>query len=863
MSGPPCMGPATGLPRFPAGGEEARPPMPDAEQFVRAALAEATRHGALRIGPVELLTVALRRAGGEPPPVLPDPDAPPAPPSAATTASPSAPPAGGSGPTGSAPGTIGTAASPVPPAANGAASSATVGPDGKASNGPTNGSGNGSPPAPAAAPTAEGLAVLRRFEDAHRTGGIRAEAAPWELFADAALRLMTPAHLARIPGLDAGELGLILAGRISDKVAETAALRTRSARTAPPTPAAPQPRPLVLPPEIAGVEDLTARVRAQPLAAPGDSPFDGERVYQRVFDSVARTLHRRTRRHIFLVGERGVGMMTVLSEFARLAIGDRIAPFLKTLRFVRIDARHCFPEESRGRLAGILSAVAERDDLVVCLEGLAGLLRGERGGNRPLLLSFLPRLRCRLIALLTPREFEDHLAGDDEVGESFSRIEVPEPDPAAALALMRHFSGGLEAKFGLTIEPDAVRSAVTLTSEYVLNDRLPGKALKVLHRVCEDADYERTQRGAAGSRVAVPQIIGAVSELTGVPPETLRGIADRADYERSLGESVFGQAHAIREVATELGLIKAGMTDRNKPASVMLFAGQTGTGKTELAKALARFYSGSKRLRMYTLGNFTEPHSVAGLIGVPPGYVGNDQGGRLINDLNADPYGVFLLDEIDKAHPDVLQPFLNLFDEGWVVDQRGVKAHADRTIFILTTNAGQGLVSELSARGADIDTITERVREALTQIRQPKTDRPVFTPEFLARIKRIIVFAPLGQESMTAIARRLTGQLAAEWRDKRDKHLIVDMSIAERIGALAHARNVKSEGREGGRLVRRMIAECIEAPLQRRISDEPATYRAAKSVEVRLDLAADSDERTTAAAVAVDFHMPPRTANGE
>src|ERR1700736_5605715 len=169
------------------------------------------------------------------------------------------------------------------------------------------------------------------------------------------------------------------------------------------------------------------------------------------------------------------------------------------------------------------------------------------------------------------------------------------------------------------------------------------------------------------------------------------------------------------------------MTDPSKPASVLLFLGQTGTGKTELAKALARFYSTSKRLKSYTLGNCVEPHSVATIIGVPPGYVGNDQGGRLVNELNADPYSVFLLDEADKAHPDVLQPFLNLFDEGWIYDQRGVKAFGDRAMFILTTNVGQRQISELCAQGKPIDEITWIMKESLSQIRHSKSNRPVFT----------------------------------------------------------------------------------------------------------------------------------------
>ncbi len=303
------------------------------------------------------------------------------------------------------------------------------------------------------------------------------------------------------------------------------------------------------------------------------------------------------------------------------------------------------------------------------------------------------------------------------------------------------------------------------------------------------------------------------------------------------------------------GSIKAGMVDNGKPASVMLFIGQTGTGKTEMAKALAKLYSSSKRLKTFTLGNFSEPHSVSGIIGVPPGYVGHELGGRLVNELNADPYGVFLLDEADKAHPDVMQPFLNLFDEGWINDQKGNRAYANRAIFILTTNVGQRQLADMCRSGKSIEEITSTMKETLSRIRHSKSNRPVFTAEFLARVKRVVVFRTLGEDAMIAIARRMVSDMNSEWRAKRQKSLVIPETLIASIGRRAFEIDDKAQGREGGRIVRRLLADTVEAPIQAAISAAAEDYRRYGRIVLhyRPNGAAPASARLANDAVTVEF----------
>jgi ATP-dependent Clp protease ATP-binding subunit ClpC len=640
-----------------------------------------------------------------------------------------------------------------------------------------------------------------------------------EILMHCCLLAFTSEEKKRWPELDTKLLATQLAQRVIS-ISAKASFETMPSPT----------QPFQFPEHLIACDDLTYY-----SANSGDSahyPYDGVQVYEQLFDRICRVLHRREANHLFLVGERGVGATFIPVELARRAIRGQIR-FLAKCRIIRINVHLIPPDESRQRLLAILHFVAQFQDIILCIEGLATLLRGDRGeAHKQLLLSYLADARIRIIGILTPRDYEDLAADDPDYTEFFSRIDVPEPDVPTAIKLVTHFAQSLAHRYTLDIDASAINAAVRLTADYILSDKLPSKAIRVLRSLCEDFDYERTQNNAPMRPLIAEDVIRTISNLTGVPEETLIGIAGQSDYETGLKDWIIGQDEAVAEVAIELGLIKAGMTDSSKPASVLLFLGQTGTGKTEMAKALAKLYSTTRRLRTYTLGNCVESHSVSTLIGVPPGYVGHDRGGRLIKELNADPYCVVLLDEADKAHPDVLQPLLNVFDEGWIEDQRGVKGYAQNAIFILTTNVGQRMISELSAEGKTAPEIAARMKETLSQIRHTKSDRPVFTPEFLARIKKIIVFKPLTADAMDGIMRKLVRELCELWQTKRGKTLIISNNLVDWLAAEAHQRNEESKGKEGGRIARKLLSDFIESPLQREIARSPDSYRLWPQIEV-------------------------------
>ncbi|QDT23649.1 AAA family ATPase [Gimesia chilikensis] len=551
-------------------------------------------------------------------------------------------------------------------------------------------------------------------------------------------------------------------------------------------------------------------------------------------EKILRTLYV-PGKHVLITGDKGVGKTSLIRSLV-LKNSQGVSPFLKDMRFLWVDCNNVGPEDSRACLETIFSIVSKLDRLVLCLDGISALLRRSHGGsNKPLMRSMISRPNLRVIGVMSSWEFNDLISSDAQMLESFARVNLEEPSEEFAKIVAERQVDILKSLYGFNIHEDVAERVVALTSTFILNECHPAKSVNLLKQICANADFDRTQLNLSHEEVRKEDVVVAISEKTGIPPETVSGDSPSDGFEEPLLDAVVGQDESVQMAANELNLIKAGLNEPGKPASVLLFAGMTGVGKTELAKRIAELYSSSRRLQVYAMGNYTEPHSVSGIIGVPPGYVGHEEGGRLVNELNSDPYSVFLLDEAEKCHPNIWKPFLNLFDEGWLVDQRGQKAYADRAIFILTTNAGDRQISQMAKSGTPTEEIAERVKQVLSKVRHERSSQPVFPPQFLSRIKRIMIFNPLDEDAMTGVSECRLQSMSKLWLIKRQKQIEWEPEVARFIGQKGHQQNEASNGREGGRIISRLISDYVESKIQEQAQRDPDAYSAAQVIRIRVD----------------------------
>ncbi len=545
--------------------------------------------------------------------------------------------------------------------------------------------------------------------------------------------------------------------------------------------------------------DLTALAREGRLA-----PVVGREPEIR---SVMKTLVRRLKANPLLLGDPGVGKTAIVEGVAQALVAPDAPRRLADLRLIELSMgsllagtkyRGTFEE----RLKEIIREARDNPGIVLFIDEIHTLVGAGRteGGSLDaanILKPALARGEITVIGATTVAEYRKHFEADSALDRRFQPIQVEEPSPEATVALLTRMAPLYERHHEVEVRPEALDACVRLSVRFVPDRRLPDKALDLLDEACADASLEGHEVPVDASRVA-----RIVSERTGIPVHDLTARErERLDrIEEFLSERVIGQTEAVRELAAAVRLARSGLRDPGRPRGVFLFAGSSGVGKTELARALSDFlFPEGDALVKLDMSEYGDRFTGSRLLGAPPGYQGHGEEGQLTGPLRRRPYAVVLLDEFEKAHTDVQAMFLSLFDEGIVTDAEGRKVHAREAFFILTTNAG----SEASGRGRmgfGGGSAESRKEAALARARDH------FRPELTNRLDGVVVFRDVDEKDLVAIVELHLGRL----RDRAAETGVM-LTWSPEVAKLCATH--RREAGMGARPALRAIDELVAEPL--------------------------------------------------
>ena len=584
-------------------------------------------------------------------------------------------------------------------------------------------------------------------------------------------------------------------------------------------------------------EDLVARASSM-------DPVIGR---EREIDMVISILCRKNKNNPALVGEPGVGKTAIAEGLAqRMAMGN-VPPQLKEKKLVSLNMANLvagtkYRGEFEERLRDVLAEIRRSGDIILFVDEMHTIVgAGAAEGAIDAANIFKPALgrgELQLVGATTREEYRKFIEKDAALERRFRPVNVEEPAQEATLAILRALKPGLERHHHLRISEEAVKEAVRLSVRYLPDLYLPDKAIDLLDEGAARARMEEVQHGRGGAArkeleqelqgavrerqferaaelrdkmqslskptegrrgksVTGTDIAWVVSARTGIPVGRLTATERERllNLEGLLSAQVMGQEDAVSAVAEAVRRGYSGIRDPERPIACLLFTGPTGVGKTELCRALAQEVYGSREAMIrLDMTEYMEKQSVARMIGAPPGYVGYEEGGKLTEAVRRRPYCLVLLDELEKAHPDVLGILLQIMEEGCLTDSTGRRVSFKNAIVVMTSNTGGHLKGEglgFCARGKAAE-----MGEALRQS---------FSPEFLGRIDRTVHFGPLGKGAMSAIATKYLRQL-----QERTSAIGTQLAFPETLTEFLLA---KCPGTDGARQLRRLVQTEVEGPL--------------------------------------------------
>jgi ATP-dependent Clp protease ATP-binding subunit ClpA len=527
-------------------------------------------------------------------------------------------------------------------------------------------------------------------------------------------------------------------------------------------------------------------------------------------EEITHVLAKRNKSNILMVGDPGVGKTAIAEGLALKIVGGQVPEYLKDYTVYSLDigsllAGSKYRGEFEEKLKDVLKALNQKGKTILFIDEAHTMQGAGTGSNSGpdfanMIKPALTKGKIKVIASTTWEEYTQSFEKDRALMRRFYRLTIEEPTPAVAKEILQGLKEHFEEFHGGFISDEAINAAVDLSVRYQTDKKLPDKAIDLIDTAC--AKLKITTEDFV---VRKSHIIDAISKFTKIPVEQLddQAVKNLSNLDSIIKGKLYGQNTAVDEVLDKIYVSRAGLKALNKPVGSFLFLGPTGTGKTELAKLLAENL-GMKLLR-YDMSEYQERHSIAKLIGAPPGYVGYDDGnlggGLLISEVEKNPNCIILFDEIEKAHPDVSNILLSLMDEGIVTSSNGKKADCRNSVVILTSNLGSadnernsiGFGRSLEKSGED-----------------DKAVKDFFKPEFRNRLDAVIKFNKLDQISIRKIVEKFIVEMNDLLSDKQIK-ILLSPAATDYIISQGY------DNKMGARPLARKINELIKVPLSKRI----------------------------------------------
>ncbi len=524
---------------------------------------------------------------------------------------------------------------------------------------------------------------------------------------------------------------------------------------------------------------------------------------ERELERLTQVLCRRRKNNPLLVGEPGVGKTAIAEGLALHIHQHRVPEILADTEIYLLDmgsllAGTKYRGDFEQRLKKVIQAVEKKENAILFIDEMhtiigAGATSGGSMDASNLLKPALQSGTLRCIGSTTYEEYRNHVEKDRALSRRFQKIDIEEPSVAETVHILTGLKEHYEEHHGVRYSAPAIKATAELAARYITDRFLPDKAIDVLDEI--GASFRLAAKGSKRRTVTVRDVENIVSRMARIPAKSTTG-SETARL-KNLGETmkgvIFGQNQAVDALVTAVKRSRAGLANPQSPTGSFLLAGPTGVGKTEVAKQLAAALG--VHFERFDMSEYMEKHAVARLIGAPPGYVGFDQGGLLTDAIRKHPYSVLLLDEIEKAHPDIFSILLQVMDHSTLTDNTGRKADFRNVILLMTTNAG---ARELSERAIGF------VSEA--KGRDQKALKNLFSPEFRNRLDAIVSFNALPMEVVEQIVDKMVSELQAQLADRK-------VSIALTPKARAWLAKKGFDPDYGARPLRRLITQKLGDPL--------------------------------------------------